>query len=561
MFRFLAVDGVHRRVTALRSEDAWPVVLPGLAAALKKQSTIQPDGTHSGHHGEHSSHDEHASRASRPRNGTTCRADRAERRACWMGAMILRNARVLCLATGVAGDPVDLGVVDGVLVAPEVGEGEVVDLDGRVVMPGLWDQHVHMGQWAIHRQRWQVPPTDSAEECARLVADEVRRRGGSEPFVGIGHQEGRWDELPSAALLDHFVPDVPVVLVSADMHSVWVNSAGLAHHGVQHPSGRLVEAEAFDMEVRISQLPSEVVDEWVVDASREAAALGLVGITDMEWDRSDRDWQRRMEMGFDLLRVRACVWPTRLDEAIADDFRTGRTLAPVLECGPLKVIVDGSLGSRTAWLSEPYLNPVEAHPRGVLSVQPDELAELLSRASRAGIECALHAIGDAAVHLVLDGFERTGATGRVEHLCLVSPDDIARMARLGVAASMQPHHLALAPDAHRANLGPARESRVQPLRELADAGVGIVLGSDAPVVPLSPWQAVADAVAPPHAAQRLTLCEALLASTNGVSGLQPGSPADVCVLEANPFGCSVDELAALRSSLTLVAGRVTHSTL
>ncbi|GAA1372894.1 amidohydrolase [Luteococcus sanguinis] len=482
--------------------------------------------------------------------------------------MILRNARVVCLTTGRAGAPTDLEVVDGVLVAPGAGTGgPVVDLAGRFVLPGLWDQHVHLGQWAIHRHRWQVPPTRSADETAALVAQEVAGLPGGEVFVGVGYMDANWPEPPTAAALDRHVPEVPVVLVSADMHSVWLNTAGLRHLGVGPATGsgiedgtgsrivgRLVEQDAFDVELAISQVPTATLDEWVTDAAREAATLGLVGITDVECARGDLDWTRRMHAGFDLLRVRASIWSQHLDDAIADGFRTGRRLSPLLECGPLKVIVDGSLGSRTAWLDDPYQG---TDSRGVLSVPAAELTRLLAMASEHGIEVALHAIGDAAVHLTLDTMQATGAMGRVEHACLVRPGDVERMARLRVGASMQPAHLGLSPAARTASLG-ARAARVQPLREFADAGVELFLGSDAPVVPLSPWAAVAEAVTAEHPSQRLTLSEALLASTNGVHTLQPGSPADLMVLDENPFDVDVNRLAGFTSALTLVAGATTH---
>ena len=462
----------------------------------------------------------------------------------------------------------------------------VVDLNGRYIIPGLWDEHVHMTQWALASNRLDLSAAASAREAAAVVgshlADAVaaeslvdgggtRTSGGIgvpgsvQTLVGVGFRDAVWPDLPSLALLDGVTRGRPAAMISHDLHCVWLNSAAAQRYGVRvDADGLLREDPAFALTRQLGQLPDTVVDPWVRKAGRAAAARGVVGIVDFEMTWNRDAWLRRISGGFAALRVEAGVYPQDLDRAVAEGLRTGLAVAGsggLLTVGPLKVLIDGSLNTRTAYCVDPY--PNGGH--GLLTVNEAELLALLVRARQAGFVPAVHAIGDAANRIALDAFEAAGIAGRVEHAQFVRSEDFTRFGRLGVTASVQPAHALDDRDAAEANW-PGRTDRSFPLRSLVAASATLALGSDAPVAPLDPWTAMSaatararqDGRAPWHAEQALTRQEALTASTRGRGRLRVGDPADIAVLDADPLTVSDAEFAAMPVAATLMAGRFTH---
>jgi predicted amidohydrolase YtcJ len=240
--------------------------------------------------------------------------------------------------------------------------------------------------------------------------------------------------------------------------------------------------------------------------------------------------------------------------------------------GPLKIISDGSLNTRTAWCCDPYAEKaVLGFPEGQPNQTPDELRRLLRRATEHGLDVAVHAIGDRAVTEALAAFADTGARGGIEHVQLTTRDDVRRMADLGVRASVQPAHLIDDRDVTE-RLWPGRAERCFPLRWMLDDGVEVVLGSDAPVSALDPWLAVAAAVhrsgdkrEPWHPEQSITPREALAASTDGWGTVAVGHPGDLVLLAADPLDRAGDPAHAARLRAmgeqvvaTWVDGRVVH---
>ena len=457
----------------------------------------------------------------------------------------------------------------------------VVDLDGRFVIPGLWDEHVHMTQWALASNRLDLSDAGSAREAAAVVGSHVTGShvtgfgggigggidawGAVPTLVGVGFRDAVWADLPSLDLLDGVTRGRPTALISHDLHCVWLNTAAARRYKVPvDADGLLREDPAFALTRELGQLPDTVVDPWVQQAGKDAAARGVVGIVDFEMTWNRDAWLRRISGGFAALRVEAGVYPQDLDRAVAEGLRTGLEVAGsdgLLTMGPLKVLIDGSLNTRTAFCVDPY--PNGGH--GLLTVSETELLALLVRARQAGFVPAVHAIGDAANRVALDAFEAAGIAGRVEHAQFVRGEDFARFGRLGVTASVQPAHALDDRDAAEANW-PGRTDRSFPLRSLLAAGATLALGSDAPVAPLDPWTAMAAATArdrqdgrgPWHAEQALTRQEALSASTRGRGRLRAGDPADIAVLDGDPLTVSDAEFAAMPVAATLVAGRFTH---
>jgi predicted amidohydrolase YtcJ len=450
-----------------------------------------------------------------------------------------------------------------------------VPLDGRFVVPGLWDRHVHFTQWALVSRRLDLSSALSAADAAALVAGRVAALPAGpktdETIVGYGFRDGLWPDAPSRALLDAASGAHPVVLVSADLHCCWLNSSALAQYGHgTHPTGLLVEDECFAVVRGLGDVETTVLDGWVDDAARAAAARGVVGIVDLEMSWNRDEWLRRIAAGQRGLRVQFGIYPQHLDRAIANGLRTGQIVPEtdgLLSVGPFKIITDGSLNTRTAYCFDPYPG-LEGQPNahGVLTVPYSELVPALRRAAEAGLVPAVHAIGDHANRLALDAFEAVGVPGTIEHAQLVADSDFARFAALGVTAGVQPEHAMDDRDvADRYWSG--RTDRAFALARLLGAGASLALGSDAPVAPLDPWITIAAAVgrsrggsAPWHPEQSISREDALAASTNG-GIVAVGQPADLAVLERDPLTASVDELRTMPVAATLLAGRFTHRAL
>ncbi|MCH6165068.1 amidohydrolase [Pseudonocardia alaniniphila] len=485
------------------------------------------------------------------------------------GELVLRSARM-------GGRIVDITIEAGVVTAigPELTasrDAEVVALDGRSVLPGLWDNHVHFDQWTLARKRLDLGSARSADEVVALVARRMRTDPPAQgaALVGAGFRDALWPDVPHRDLLDPVTGGTPVVLVSADLHCCWLNSAAARTYGwATHPTGVLRETDWHPIMEDTRKVPVTQLDVWAGEAAQAASARGVVGVVDFEAPFQLDAWAGRISRGCTALRVVSSVWPSHLDQAISRGLRTGDPIpgtAGLLTMGPLKVVSDGSLNTRTAYCQDPYPGlEATAHPCGVLLVAPEDLVPLLRKAAAAGIDAAVHAIGDKANTFALDAFAASGVRGRIEHAQLLSEPDVARFAELGVVASVQPEHAIDDRDvADRYWKG--RTSRAFPYRSLRDAGAELVLGSDAPVAPLDPWVSIAAAVRRSaddrpswHGEQEIPFDVALAASAGPDGPIRVGRRADMIVTEDVPAELDPLALRTLPVAGTMVGGRWTH---
>ena len=460
-------------------------------------------------------------------------------------------------------EPVDVLIRDGLIVdiAPTgaiVLTGRVLDAQGAWALPGLWDNHVHAVQWALASDRKRLGGAATAREAAALMASVAVGADGRR--IGTGFRDALWPDAPELAVLDAATADAPTYLINADVHSVWLNSAALAREGYRTPDGVLREEDAFEISRRLDSVDPDHADVAVRAAGAQAAARGITGLVDFDMAWNAEAWARRIAAGFDAHRVEFAVYPMDLDRAIDAGLRTGDALGRdgLATMGRLKVISDGSLGTRTAACSHPY--PGEGH--GMMTVEQPELIELLTRATGAGLEASVHAIGDRAAASALDAFALAGAAGTIEHAQLLRHSDLSRMARLGLVASVQPQH-ALDDRDMAARLWADQTGIAYPLASLLRSGVELRLGSDAPVSPLDPWAAIAAAVSrtddarePLHPEERLSVDEAIAASVR--TAVRPGDRADLVVCDADPRSADGEQLRRMPVHATLLGGRVTH---
>jgi predicted amidohydrolase YtcJ len=444
---------------------------------------------------------------------------------------------------------------------------EVVDGAGGVALPGFVDSHVHLTQWAAARRRIDVGRASSAADAVALVFPYARTAGDS-VLRANGFRDAQWPDEPHKDLLENALPGVRVALTSMDLHTLWLSPALLRDLGIDHPTGVLRDVDGLEAVMALEALedPAEL-DRAVLDATAALAVRGVTGVVDFEFADNRTVWDRRLSAGSPAVRVDTTVWPQWLDEALDRGERTGdvSAVSDMIRRGPLKVMLDGSLNTRTACCHDRYPGVDGDNAYGLLLETRDGLFELVSRAARGGITSAVHAIGDRANGVALDAFERAGCGGRIEHAQQLVPEDIARFAALGVAASVQPQH-AMADRDIAEDLWAGRRSVAYGYGSLHRSGATLLFGSDAPVSPPEPLAGVAAAVfrtdddRPPwHAEESVPLGAALRAASGDRAALRVGDVADIVVLEEHPVHRSVHDLAETEIRATVCAGTLTHA--
>ena len=467
-----------------------------------------------------------------------------------------------------------VGVHETALPSPET-----VDLGGRCVLPGFTDSHVHFPTWALAQRDVQLHGCASLAEALERVR-EAPRTGSW--LRGYGWRADDWpDDEPSKEALDEVVPDRPAMLISKDYHALWLNSIALDLAGgdleveggvVQgddfgNPTGLLFEEAAWRFKERYVHVPNDEYVAAMRDGVKLAASRGVTALHDKDgWLGAIGLWQRLEQQGALPLRVWQSTPADRLPQLRDLGLRSG-VGSPLLRLGYLKVFMDGTLGSHTAWMDDDY---------GVVLTTGEHLEEIVREGAEAGWPVGVHAIGLAANHAALDAFERSreawgprGLRQRIEHAQCLAPEDVARFGELGVACSVQfthaPSDEQLAKDYWSDYL-----DGTYSFRSLLDSGAVLANGSDAPVEELEPWAGVVAAVLDHwREDQRLTLEQALhaicvapawLSHDERVRGtLVPGRYADLVVLDRDPFECGPDELRDVQVVATMLGGRWTHN--
>jgi predicted amidohydrolase YtcJ len=500
--------------------------------------------------------------------------------------MILENGTVRTMeaalpvvrALAIAGDRIagGVGTHETALASPER-----VDLGGRCVLPGLNDSHVHFPTWSLAQKQVRLEDVATLDEALERIAAAARDIQPGHWLRGTGWRSGDWSPPtePTKEALDRVTGDTPAALMARDYHSLWLNSAALAHANGElevagglvvrdadgEPTGVLREECAWhfrDTHVR----PTE--DE-MVEAAREgvriAISRGVTAVQDKDgWLGALGVWQRLRDEGSLHFRVWQSIPADQVGSAAALHLHSGFG-DDLVRVGYLKAFMDGTLGSQTARMLD---------GSGVQITSREELVEIIRRGAAARLPIAVHAIGDLANREALDAFEQTreawqplGLRPRIEHAQLLTPEDIPRFAQLGVAASVQFSH---APSdreiAERFWAG--KTDRAYAYRSLRDAGALLANGSDAPIEELDPWAGVCAGVQRDwHPEQRLTLDEALEATTVNPAWLArdehrrgkllPGYLADLVVLDRDPY--ETDDLTDVRIVATMLGGRWTHN--
>lgn len=475
-----------------------------------------------------------------------------------------------------------------------------VDLGDLTVIPGLTDAHIHSAGFARDMTTVDLRQAGSLEEA--LAAITLHAAGLPQGDWVFG---GRWDSntwripvQPNKRDLDAICSDRPVALPSIDGHTVWANSLALAAVGIGvetpdpvggqivrdaegEPTGILRESASYPLRDLMNSPLSGSLDEQLVAAQQRLLSVGLTSIHDIDGEDCREAYLRLKETGRLRLRVHKSIPMVALDRAIAEGRRTGQG-DQWFSTGPVKVFTDGALGSHTCHMSRPF--PGDGGNFGIEVTPYARLVELVTRADRAGIAVACHAIGDQANHLVLDAYQQLPCNGnssglrhRIEHTQHLQRPDVARLAALNVVASMQPTHCTSdIPLADRL-LGD-RELASYAWRSLLEAGAVVAFGSDAPVEDPNPFHGIHAALTrqdgsgqPPggwQAAERLDIHQAVTAYTAApayASGeerrkgrLTPGMLADFIALDTDIFSADPEKIRATTVRTTVVGGEIRY---
>jgi predicted amidohydrolase YtcJ len=425
----------------------------------------------------------------------------------------LRAKRVLSLTDGVTGDALwwQDGVIRLVGVAREL-ERQVptrvprIDLPRTTVTPGIVDGHTHFGLWALGQARVSLVGAASRAEALSRIAAGSPEQGW---LRGHGWDANHWEAVPDRWALDGATGSFPAAFDSVDVHALWANSRALQAAGITRaspdlpggrivrdgngePTGLLLEHAADPVRAVLPAPEPGRMLAAMENAQRAAHRLGIVGIHDIEGPEALRAFRRLEEE--DRLRLRVLFHPpvAQLEDLLGARVRSG-TGTPWLALGGVKLFFDGTLGSRTAWMLDPY---EDGGDRGMPLTAPEAARQAVQRAAGGGIALVIHAIGDAAVRRALDLLAeapRVALPHRIEHLQCVHPADLSRPADLGVVASMQPSHLPGDAEMAEARWG-ARARGAYAFRSLEERGTLLAFGSDAPVTHLDPRLGLAAAM-------------------------------------------------------------------
>ena len=521
-------------------------------------------------------------------------------------SLLITNARVW--TDGRVDERADAIAVAGgrVLAVGRAGELEPLlrsdtgrlDAAGATVTPGFVDSHLHLLAWARSLDEVALAGAASRHDALERVAAFLAQEPGAGPVSGRGWDANAWSEPPERASLDAVSGERPVLLHSRDYHSVWANSAALREAGVMRgipdPPGGRIERDAAGE-------PTGIVREHAV---RLFAGLEARAVRGSDPERLERAAQRLHEHGVTMvhdfegvealrllraltrgparprLRVVAHLPHAGLEAALAMGLESG-VGDDRFRYGAVKLFADGTLGSRTAALLEPYEGSTET---GMDLVPPAELARAVAQAAAGGFSVAIHAIGDRAVRSALDAIEASaGALAalalrpRIEHVQLLDPADRPRFARWGVWASVQPSHCVS--DIENAGRGwGARVDRSYPWRSLLEAGASVAFGSDAPVEAPIPALGLHAALTRQRVdgtpaggftpAERLGLDQALRAYTSagaalagrsaGLGRIAPGCAADLVVWDTDLHRLPASMLHKVRPACTLLGGEVVY---
>ncbi|WP_407635843.1 amidohydrolase [Novosphingobium lindaniclasticum] len=479
-----------------------------------------------------------------------------------------------------------------------------VDGKGRVVVPGMIDAHGHVMGTGFAKMTLDLSMAKTLDEALSRISAWAAAHPDAPWILGSGWNQVQWglDRMPTAAELDGATGGKPAWLTRVDGHAGWANSAAISAAGVtattaapaggeilrsagsKQPSGVFVDGAMALIEAKMPRPRPEDRDAALGEAQLALLAQGVTAIADM--GTSIEDWQSMRRTADDgRLRIRIVSYADGVDNMtlIGGPRPTPWLYGDHLKMNGVKLYLDGALGSRGAWLKQPYADA--AGTRGLPRMNETQLSNLMSRAAMDNFQVAVHAIGDQANATVLDSIEELSATykgdrrWRIEHAQIVDPADLPRFGKFGTIASMQPQHEASDRTMAEARLGPNRLGGAYAWKSIAATGAKLAFGSDTPVEPAQPFVGLAVAVTRQGAdnqpfngwqpQEALSREAALGAYTTGAAyamfaedrlgRIAKGYRADFLFVDADPMLATPDKLRATRVLETWIDGKLAWS--
>lgn len=480
---------------------------------------------------------------------------------------------------------------------------QVIDAGGRLLLPGFNDAHVHFVDGGMQLDNVQLNDATSKEEFARRIGERAKATPKGEWILGGDWDDTKWDPpvMPTKELIDPLTPDTPVFVSRYDGHMVLANSLALKLAGISaktpdppggvivrdaqgNPTGALKDAA---MSLAANAVPAFTHDQRlhaVKRAMQHAVSLGVTSVQHMNPNYADiAVYNELLQSGELKMRIYAAPLITGVDDQVKIGIRHAFG-GPYLRIGAVKAFADGSLGARTAYFFDPYLDDPNAH--GILSdeMHPVSLMrDRMMKADAAGLQICTHAIGDAAISAILDIYSEIvqahGAADRrfrIEHAQHMAAKDFDRFAQLRVIASVQPYQLIDDGRFAEPRIGHDRASRTYAFRTFLHHGVLIAFGTDWDVAPLDPLQTVYAAVTRatldgklPNGwfpEQKLSVAEAVEAYTMGSAyaefqenekgSITPGKLADMVLLSQDIFSIAPEKIRETKVMKTFVGGKL-----
>jgi predicted amidohydrolase YtcJ len=465
-----------------------------------------------------------------------------------------------------------------------------IDGGGRTLLPGLIDAHGHVLGVGLSALQLDLVGTTSLDELKQRLRAYAAAHPDGRWIIGRGWNQELWPDkrFPTAADLDAAVSDRPVCLERVDGHAAVANSAAMKAAGVTTdtkapPGGRIenglfVDAAMGLVSKAVPPPSSEDLDQALTKAQDILLGYGITGVGAMSTPLPDWEAMRRAGEA-DKLQVRIFAYAEGLNPLKAVPTPTPWLYGDRLRMVGVKFYGDGALGSRGAWLKQPYADKPDT--RGLQFHSEGELFELVKTAAAAGFQVATHAIGDQANAQVISTYEKLGqycaheCRWRIEHAQVVDPADIPRIGRGGIIASMQPTHQTSDRLMAEKRLGPNRLAGAYAWQSMLKSGARLAFGSDFPVESPNPFPGLAAAISrqdvdgqPPGGwtpSERLTFAQALNAFTRGaayasfaedkVGSLEPGKWADFILIDRDPTKVDPQQLARTQVLETWIAGK------